>query len=1013
METGAFLQDLERINDMKKPAKVAPNPQLKRAREQQGWSQEHVGREIGTDAFTVSRWERGVTMPSPHFRQKLCTLFGLKAVELGLVPGEKDEATSEVQGPQSSIVPARSADSPSLVPSPILDPAIPPVAAGIHGLIGRDELLHSLKQGLRAQVHEGLAALHGLPGVGKTALATVLVHDEEVKAAFSDGILWAGLGYEPDVLGLLSRWGTLLNCMPTELAQRNRPEAWATNIHATIGQRRMLLVIDDAWEIADALAFQVGGPKCAHLITTRFPEIARRFAPDNTIVVHELDNTDGRLLLMRLAPEVVQAEPQEAQALVTAVGGLPLALTLLGNFLRAQAHSSQPRRLRAALERLRRADERLQLKEPQGYVGRHPSLSIGAPLSLQVVIGISDQQVSEEAQAALRAVAVFPPKPNTFSEEAAVAVSALPVETLDELTDAGLVESIGPERYTLHQTIADYARTHLSDQQVAERLVTYYVAYVEAHKADYNALDNESNNIFAALETAYERNMLPELVRGVHAFAPLLITQGLYTFAESQLRRSLQAAQELEDSVAEATAWLHLGKIAEQRGNYVQAQAHWQDGLALARRSEHSSSIVKFLREMGDLAWEQGEPEQARRYLTESLETLRQLGEQLGAANVLKSLGNLAAEQGEPAQAHQLYREALDIFRSMGDQRGTAIILHNLGILLREHGDQQQARQLYEESLSLLRQIGDTRSIASVLGNLGNLMRQQGQVKQANQFLDEALTIHRRMENKRGAAFALLNLGNVALDRGQHEQGRRHLEEALTIFYDLSDRRGAALALQALGILTQEQRQFEQAHQFLQDAEALFHDLQDRRQVALTWREQGLLAQAQEQSGQANRQLSEALAVFEQLGDVRETAVTQQALGALARQQGRLEEAQQQLMEVLIKLRQINDCRYIAHTLKELGLIMLQQEQWQQALGLLLKAGVGLAMVDSPASRSVQEKLAQVRSHMSESTFTTLLDRVANEAPEPAYEMAPDTWAHAIYSLAAYKSETEGLRPMA
>ena len=115
--------------------------------------------------------------------------------------------------------------------------------------------------------------------------------------------------------------------------------------------------------------FEVGGPHCAHIVTTRFPEIARHFAAEGAVVVRELDETDGRLLLMRLAPEVVNAEPKEAQALVAAVGGLPLALTLLGNYLRTQAHSGQPRRLRTALERLRTIDGRLRLAEPQALVG--------------------------------------------------------------------------------------------------------------------------------------------------------------------------------------------------------------------------------------------------------------------------------------------------------------------------------------------------------------------------------------------------------------------------------------------------------------------------------------------------------------------------------------------------------------------------------------------------------------------------------------------------------------------
>ncbi len=707
---------------MKKPVKTTPNLQLKRARERQGWSQEHVGQKIGTDAFTVSRWERGISMPSPYFRQKLCTLFDLSATELGLVPQEMggQEATS-------------SAHAEEMAPTagPILDPAIPPPLPGGHRLVGRDELLSGLKQQLLTGKRVALTALNGLPGVGKTALATALAHDDEVRAYFSDGVLWVGLGYEPDVLGLLSRWGTVLNCTPTDLAQRSRPDAWATSIHAAIGQRHMLLVIDDAWEIAQALAFQIGGPNCAHLVTTRFPEIARRFAADGTNTVGELGDTDGQLLLMRLAPEVVQAEPEASQALVAAVGGLPLALTLLGNFLRVQSYTGQPRRLRAALERLHSADARLRLAEPQALIGSHPGMSAGTPLTLQAVIGMSDQQVNEEARATLRALAVFPPKPNTFSEDAALAVSTMPVEALDVLTDAGLVESSGPARYTLHQTIADYARAHLTDTTVTGRLVAYYVTYLEAHTTNYEALDDENTNILAALEVAFEQKILPDLVRGLHAFAPLLITRGLFTVAEAQLQRSLEATKVLADDIGRATALLQLGKIAEQRGNYVQAQAYWQNGLTLARESVDRSSAAQTLRELGNLAWMQGQLPYAQQCLEEALDTLRQLDDQRGIADTLKNLGHLAADQGQPALARQLYEEARDIYQLLGDQRGFAVSLHNIGIMAREQGKFEQASQLYEEALSILRELKDLRNIATVLNNLGNLSRQQGQIEQA------------------------------------------------------------------------------------------------------------------------------------------------------------------------------------------------------------------------------------------------------------------------------------------
>ena len=990
---------------MKKSTKLAPNVQLKQARVRKGWSQEHVGREVGTDAFTVSRWERGITMPSPHFRQKLCNLFELTPVELGLVPPETNEAadTANTANAANTVnttnTPPTPAKEVTPTPGPILDPAIPPPPAGELGLVGREELLRTLKRQLLAGKRMALSALNGLPGVGKTALATALAHDDEVRAYFSDGVLWAGLGYEPDVLGLLSRWGSVLNCAPADLAQRSRPDAWAASIHAAIGQRRMLLVIDDAWEISQALAFQIGGPNCAHLVTTRFPEFARRFAADGAVTVGELEETDGRLLLMRLAPDVVQAEPEESQALVAAVGGLPLALTLLGNFLRAQSHSGQPRRLRAALERLRSAEGRLRLTEPQALIGSHPGMSAGTPLSLQTVIGISDQQVSEEARATLRALAVFPPKPNTFSEDAAVAVSAMPIEALDELTDAGLVESSGPERYTLHQTIADYARAHLTDETVIGRLVTYFVAYVEAHATDYEALDFESTSILAALETAFEQKILPELVRGVHAFAPMLITRGLYTMAEAQLQRSLEATKVLADDAGQATALLYLGKIAEQRSNYVQAQAYWQNGLTLARASGHRSSVAQTLRELGNLAWLQGQLHYAQQCLEESLDILRQLDDQLGIANTLRNLGHLAADQGQPELARQLYKEARDIYLRLGDQRGFALSLHNLGIMAREQGQFEQAYQLYEEALTILRDLKDLRNIAIVLNNLGHLSRQQGQMEQAREFLEEAVSLQRRLENRHGFAFALLNLGNLWSDLGQLKQAYECLHEALPIFRDLQEWHNIALTLQTLSILARDEGQFEQAHQLLDETLEIFQDLKNKRWIALTFREQGILARQQGQFKQANRLYEEALDIFQQLGDQREAAVTRLEQSILARQQEHLAEAQLLLTETLATLRQVRDRQSVALTLKELGILTRQQGHLEEAVHLLLSAAIGLDLLASSDTRNVGKMLEQVRTQMGENAFIAATRQTLQEAPEIAYGLDQAEWEAAIRKL--------------
>src|SRR5215467_9275076 len=77
------------------------NEILKREREQRGWSQARLAELIGTDAATVSRWERGYATPSPYFREHLCRLFEKSAQDLGLLP-EKQAESEQKPSPSPS-----------------------------------------------------------------------------------------------------------------------------------------------------------------------------------------------------------------------------------------------------------------------------------------------------------------------------------------------------------------------------------------------------------------------------------------------------------------------------------------------------------------------------------------------------------------------------------------------------------------------------------------------------------------------------------------------------------------------------------------------------------------------------------------------------------------------------------------------------------------------------------------------------------------------------------------------
>jgi peptide/nickel transport system substrate-binding protein len=78
---------------MKSSEEFVPNERLRRARSLKGWSQADLAEQVGTSFEIVSRWERGVTIPSPYYRERLCAVLGQSAEDLWLVRGRPDAFT--------------------------------------------------------------------------------------------------------------------------------------------------------------------------------------------------------------------------------------------------------------------------------------------------------------------------------------------------------------------------------------------------------------------------------------------------------------------------------------------------------------------------------------------------------------------------------------------------------------------------------------------------------------------------------------------------------------------------------------------------------------------------------------------------------------------------------------------------------------------------------------------------------------------------------------------------------
>ena len=714
---------------------------------------------------------------------------------------------------------------------------------GLARLIGRDDLFEHLKQRLCSGGDLALSAINGLPGIGKTALAISLASDPQVQARFCDGILWAGLGTKPNVLGLLTRWGILLGVSPGEAENSRSLQAWGESLRMSIGKRSMLLVIDDVWQLDAALALQVGGYNCAHLLTTRFPQIAYDFAAEGAMKVPELSDVGGVALLARFIPDLVAREPEETLLLVRQVGALPLALTLMGRYLASQAYHGHPRRLQQALDQLHNAKQRLSLTRSVHFIERSPSLPVDTSLSLHATIAVSDHYLDPADRAALYALSVFPAKPNTFSEDAALAVCQTSVETLDRLSDAGLLESSLSDRYTLHQTIADYARLQLKEDEPLKRMSTYYVIFLEEHSKQYETLEMEQANVLAVLEAAVERGWQSELIRGCIAFAPFLRTRGLYALAEIYLQQAYQAAVALDDSVSVASLLLHQGDFAEIQGEYAQAETCLLEGLKHARQRGDLQQVCAALASLGLVTRRLARYSDAEAYLQEGLSLAQQIADVERTCTILKNLASIAGEQGNYTMEQAYALQGLSLARQWGLLDRIPDMLVNLGASISEQGNDRQAEAYYQEGLALACQRGNRPQICLLLTNLGWIAAKQEDYVRAEAYLREGLALAQQTGNREQTILLLINLGSTFGVQNNHAEAMRCYNDGLTLARQINHQRWISLLLTSLAVEASKQGDVALAEQYYQEGIALARQVASHRMVSdmlLEWGEEQL-----------------------------------------------------------------------------------------------------------------------------------------------------------------------------
>ncbi len=147
--------------------------------------------------------------------------------------------------------------------------AVPPLRGDE---VARPELMEELAQAVLrpgAGTVGVTTGLWGAGGFGKTTLARVVAHRPEVREEFPDGAVWVTVG--ENVVGpeLAEKITNVVSLLTGVRPPSTDPMVAGAELGRVLGDRRMLVVVDDVWTKVQVEPFLIGGGRAVRLVTTR------------------------------------------------------------------------------------------------------------------------------------------------------------------------------------------------------------------------------------------------------------------------------------------------------------------------------------------------------------------------------------------------------------------------------------------------------------------------------------------------------------------------------------------------------------------------------------------------------------------------------------------------------------------------------------------------------------------------------------------------------------------------
>ncbi len=653
----------------------------------------------------------------------------------------------------------------------------------------------------------GIVAVHGMPGVGKTAFAVWAAH--QLCGRFPDGQLFVDLrghraGAEPMTAAealpaLLRSLGVAAETIPGTLDGQIR-------LYRTVlSERRVLVLLDDALDAEQVRALVPSGEGCMVIVTSRH-RLDGILALDgaHAFALNVLSDAQSRRLLTHLLGEPGAAEDPACLQLAQLCGHLPLALRVAAANVAIRPHVG----IADAVAELT-ADRLEALKMPAD-----------GEVAVQAAFARSCRRLSERSSKLLRYMG-FAPCGQFTAESAAALLGSSPrdaQEALDEIEAGCLIDKHAAGRYGLH----DLVRLYASEQ---------------AHQLeDKSTLDEVFDRLLGwclAMADSAARLLYPHTLR-----LPASIPAG-----------TLLDHEAFEDTT-EALQWLdaemeNLAGVMAHASRHRPRPAAW----ALAD-SLRGYFVLRFrLQEWISVA-EAG------------LRVAELHANRLAQGAMRHSLGVAQGRRGDNAASERHLVEALALYRTAGWAEGSIAVLICLGGSYFHEGRLDEASDALEEALSLSARHNLPAREAAARGDLGEVYRDRGLLHRARDHQAHTARRCQELGMARGQAIALLCLGLVCVELGELAAARVHLTDAHERLLELGSRDGEAYAVLGLACVELESGMPSQALAQAELAQAMAESIAEETLVmeagivrAAALRQLGqpmaALAEAQRVSGQA------------------------------------------------------------------------------------------------------------------------------------------------------------------